>query len=170
MPTTSTPRRARSVKATVAQKTTTGAVSTATTVAEVVCPAAPRRNVNNAASGHQTHGAVTPMTGAISSVSQLTNGGRSIAKGSVGSFATLPEYSAYLRTLAVHELRRHAVAEARIVPIDDSERLIRRLETAWTASAAKYVGRAAGAIPVRQLFTQEQIEAQAAIKNKLLRQ
>ncbi len=169
MSTSTTPRRARSTKAALPTKTANGAVSTASTVAEVVCPAAPRRNVNNA-TGRQTHGALTSMSGPITSVSQLTNGGRSVAKGSVGSFETLGDYTSYLRTLATHELHRHAVAEARIVPIDDRERLIRRLETAWTAASAKYPGHTAAVIPSRQPFTKEQIEAQAAIKSKLLRQ
>lgn len=109
------------------------------------------------------------MTGPITSVSQLTNGGRNIAKGSAGSFETMAAYTSYLKGLSLHDLRRHAREDARIVPIDDRERLIRRLETAWTSTAAKYPGRAGAAIPTRVPFTAEQIAAQAAIRDKLVR-
>lgn len=111
---------------------------------------------------------MTPLTGAISSVSQLVNGGRSIAKGSSASFQTLASYTAHLRTLDLHSLRRHALEDARIVPIDDRERLIRRLEVQWTTTAARQPGRG-NAIPTRPPFTQEQHDAQNAIKNQLIR-
>lgn len=157
-------------KAKVAQlpsNSTNGAVSTASTVSEIVCPAAPTKGRTNASVGHQTHGAVTPLKGPITTVSQLVNGGRNVAKGSGGSFETLAEYTSYLRTLDTHDLRRHAITE-RIVPIDDRERLIRRLEAQWTTTATKHPGRAA-AVPVRPSFTAEQLQAQAAIREKLLR-
>lgn len=166
-PKPTTPRR---TKATVASKSTNGAVTAASTVKGIVtpdCPAAPRRSP---AVGHQTHGAVTLMSGPITNVSQLVNGGRNVAKGSVGSFETMAEYGSYLRGLSLHDLHRHAVEDARMVPIDDRDRLIRRLETEWTATAARYPGRAnSNPIPARTPFTREQIEAQAAIKNRLLK-
>ncbi len=166
-PTATPVRRVRTSKA---PQSTTGAVSKGSTVAEVICPSAPKRNVNTASvASHQTHGAVTPLTGAINNVSQLTNSGHNIAKGSAGSFATLGAYTSYLKTLDLHSLHKHAIEDARIVPIDDRERLIRRLETAWTATSARYPGRAVNAIPARVPFTQEQLEAQAEIKNRLLR-
>lgn len=109
------------------------------------------------------------MNGPVTNVSQLTNGGRNIAKGSSGSFTTLAAYTSHLKTLALHELRRHAIEDARIVPIDDRDRLIRRLETQWTTTAAKQPWRAANAAPARVPFTQAQLEAQAEIRNRLLR-
>lgn len=98
------------------------------------------------------------------------NRGRTVVKGSIESFGTLAAYTAHLKTLALHELHRHAREEARIVPIDDRERLIRRLETAWTTTASKFPGRATTVIPARVPFTKEQMAAQAAIKSHLLRQ
>lgn len=164
------PKSTRTSKAKVNRlplNSTNGAVSTASTVSEIVCPASPRQGRTNASMGHQTHGAITPLTGPITSVSQLVNGGRNVAKGSGGSFVTLAEYGAHLRTLDTHDLRRHAITE-RIVPIDDRERLIRRLEAQWTATATKHPGRAA-IVPVRTPFTAEQLQAQAAIREKLLK-
>ncbi len=167
----STPR-SRAVKA-APQQSINGAVSSTPSVKGVIssppkvgCPAAPRRSP---AVGHQTHGAIIPTTGPITSVSQLINGGRNVAKGSAGSFETLAEYSTYLRGLSLHDLHRHAVEDARTVPIDDRERLIRRLETEWTATAARYPGRPGSTIPSRKPFTAEQIAAQTAIRNKLLK-
>ena len=117
---------------------------------------------------HQTHGAYTPLSGPITNVSQLTNGGKNVAQGSIGSFETMAEYTAYLKTLSLAQLHRHAVEEAKIVPIDDRDRLIRRLETQWTSTASRYPGRAGSAIPSRQPFTAEQIAKQEALRNKLL--
>jgi hypothetical protein len=164
-------------KALIPAQSTTGATSTPTTVkstvktqqAAAVCPAAPRRSP---AMGHQTHGAFTPLTGPITNVSQLMNGGRNIAKGSAGSFETLGEYSTYLKGLSLHDLHRHAVEDARIVPIDDRDRLIRRLETEWTSTASRYPGRnpANNKIPQRAPFTAAQMEAQAELRRKALRQ
>ncbi len=163
-----TPRRSRSTKASIPAKSTTGAVAQGAPVTEVICPAAPRRNLSGApAVGHQTHGAVTSIRGPITSVQQLVNQGRSIAKGSSASFATLAEYRAHLNTLDLRELHRHAIEDAKQVPIDDRQRLIRRLETQWTATAAR-TGRVQ--IPARVPFTQEQIDAQNELKNRLLRQ
>lgn len=117
---------------------------------------------------HQTHGAVIP-TGPITNVSQLLNGGRNVAKGSAGSFGTMEEYTAYLKTLSLGDLHQHAVSE-RTVPIDDRDRLIRRLETAWTGAKARYPGSAGGqAIPRRAPFTQEQMAIQQELQRKLLR-
>lgn len=155
----------------------TGAVSAPSTVKGVIspspqvdCPAAPRRQPGNGVSvARQTHGAVTPLTGPVTSVSQLINGGVNVAKGSAGSFETLGEYTAYLRKLSLADLHRHAVEDARIVPIDDRDRLIRRLETEWTATAAKYPGRLGQTIPQRKPFTAEQIAKQDEIRRNLLK-
>jgi hypothetical protein len=119
---------------------------------------------------HQTHGAITPLSGPVTNVSQIVNGGRNVAKGSSGSFTCLADYTAYLKTLALHDLHRHAVEDARIVPIDDRERLIRRLEVQWTTVAARNPGRMGSVIPIRAPFSKEQIDAQNEIRNKLLRQ
>lgn len=163
-----TPRK----KATITAQSTTGAVPTPASVKGTVktgCPAAPKRHP--AVGSHQTHGAYIPLTGSITNVSQLTNGGRNVAKGSAGSFETLGEYSTYLRGLSLHDLHRHAVEDARIVPIDDRDRLIRRLETEWTSTASRYPGRnPANTIPQRKPFTREQMEAQAELRRKALRQ
>ncbi len=171
MPITTTPRRARAsiAKATLPTKSATGATSASSTVAEVICPAAPRRNLSaSTTSPRQTHGAVTPLTGGVTNVSQLLNGGRNIARGSAATFESLSDYSSHLRTLDLHGLRTHAMSE-KIVPIDDRERLIRRLENQWTVTASRQPGRASQ-IPVRPPFTQAQLDAQNAIKNQLLRQ
>ena len=118
---------------------------------------------------HQTHGAVTPLSGPITNVAQLMNGGKNIAKGSAGSFANLAEYTAYLRTLSLGDLHLHAVSE-RTVPIDDRERLIRRLEVSWTGAKARSPGSAAGtAIPQRKPFSTEQMAAQQELMRKALR-
>lgn len=116
----------------------------------------------------QTHGAVLPR-GPIMSVSQLTSG-RSLAKGSVTSFDTLAEYSDHLNTLTWGELRRHALEEAKIVPIDDRNRLIRRLEGEWSGGVA----RGSRATQAQQMnsskpYTQEQLDTQEAIRNKILK-
>ncbi len=177
-PSTTTPRTraARSTKASLPAKSATGAAPTTGAVAEVVCPAAPRRSINGtgaitAPRQHETHGATTPLSGPITNVSQLINGGRNIAKGSAGSFATMEEYTAYLEQLNLGDLRAHARNDAKIVPIDDRPRLIRRLQTAWTATAQRYPGRAGSpTIPGRAPFSQEQIAAQQDLRNKLLRQ
>ncbi len=167
--------RSRTTKAsastTLPSKTATGAIPASTAVAEVICPAAPRRNLNGTAAPaarppHQTHGALTPLTGPVTNVGQLINGGRNIAKGSAATFGTLGDYTTHLRTLDLHGLRSHAISE-KIIPIDDRERLIRRLEIQWTSTAARQPGRST--IPQRAPFTQEQIDAQEAIRNQLLR-
>jgi hypothetical protein len=98
------------------------------------------------------------------------NGGINVAKGSAASFATLDAYTKHLEALDLHALRHHALNDAKIVPIDDRPRLIRRLQTAWTTTAAKHPGRAGAAtIPTRAPFSAEQIAAQAEIRNKLLK-
>lgn len=117
----------------------------------------------------QTHGAM-PQNGAISSVGQLIRG-PNVSRGSVGTFATLDEYRAYLNTLSLGALHRHALEEVKIVPIDDRNRLIRRLEGEWGALAARSVGRGRDGFqpPQPKLFTQEQTDAQEAIRRKLLK-
>ncbi len=155
----------RSVKAKVLPtKSTNGAISQAAPVAEVVCPGAARPRPETIA--RQTHGAVT-ANGPITTVAQLINGGRNIAKGAVGSFASLEDYTEYLRSLDTHALHRHSVNEARLVPIDDRERLIRRLETAWTTTASRHPARVA-AIPARKPFTEAQLSAQEAVRHQVL--
>ncbi len=154
-------------------QSTTGASASKLTVKETVAaaktvvaavPVAPSRPA------HQTHGAFTPISGPVTNVSQLTNGGRNTAKGSAGSFTSMDEYGDYLRGLSTADLHSHAVNDARLVPIDDRDRLIKRLETAWTATAARYPGRAAHQpIPSRQPFSREQVEAQEAIRRSLIR-
>jgi hypothetical protein len=77
-------------------------------------------------SKHQIDGAYIPITGPITNARQLIRG-RNVARGAIESFETLASYTAHLRKLTLAELHRHAVEDARVVPIDDSERLIRRL-------------------------------------------
>lgn len=118
---------------------------------------------------HQTDGSYTPITGPITSVRQLVRGGRSVAKGSVESFSSLDTYTTYLRKLTTAELHRHALEAANIVPIDDSSRLIRRLENNWTEISARERGRLGeSSIPKRADFTQEQKEAQENLRRKML--
>lgn len=118
---------------------------------------------------HQTHGAGVP-TGPISSVSQLI--GRSMARGSISSYDTLADYSAFLNTLSLGELHRHAVEEAKIVPIDDRNRLIRRLEGEWGAFASKVPGnpRVQAMKPNSTRYTQKQLETNAELMRKCLGQ
>lgn len=115
----------------------------------------------------QTHGALLP-SGPITSVSQLTRG-RSQAKGAIGSFDTVQDYGQYLNGLTLGALHRHAVEEARVVPIDNRERLIRRLEGEFTSLAAKSPGYVPKSIPQPPQYTQEQLDRLDAIRNKLLR-
>ncbi len=150
---------------TLPTKTATGASSSPATVAEIVCPAAPRARPE--AFGRQTHGAVTSLSGPITSALQLTKGGRTIAKGAPGSFETLGAYTEYLESLSTYDLHSHAVMEARLTPIDDRARLIRRLETMWTNVASKHPGRAV-AMPSRAPFTTEQMAAQEAVRKQVL--
>ena len=116
---------------------------------------------------HQTHGAVLPR-GPIMSVGQLIGGGTAIA-GSMGSFETLQDYRNHIDKLSLGALHRHALEEAKIVPIDDRNRLIRRLETEWTATVRRSPGFNQPPIPQPKPFTKEQTEAQEAIRNKILR-
>lgn len=119
---------------------------------------------------HQTDGAYVPITGPITNVRQLMRGGKSVAKGAIESFETLDDYSTHLRKLTTAALNMHAVEEARIVPIDDKDRLIRRLENNWTEVSARERGRVGnGAPPKRADFTQEQKEAQENLRRKMLR-
>jgi hypothetical protein len=101
-------------------------------------------------------------------VRQLTRG-RNVARNSIESFETLASYTDYLRKLPPAELHRHAVEEARIVPIDDSQRLIRRLENNWTEVAARERGRLGkGLPPQKPRFTDEQLAKQEAIRRRML--
>lgn len=117
---------------------------------------------------HQTHGGYTPITGPITNVRQLIRGGNK-ARGSIGSFQSLASYSAYVKSLTTAELHRHAIEEAHIVAIDDRDRLIRRLESEWSAHNAREADSSVVAsIPKRSGFTAEQRAAQEAIRKKLL--
>ena len=118
---------------------------------------------------HQTHGAVLPSQGPITSVAQLLNRGRPVSKNSVGHYETLADYRAYLESLNLHELHRHAVEEAKIVPIDDRNRLIRRLEGEYTAVAARTPGRKADSIPSPKPYTAEQTAQLEELRRKMLR-
>lgn len=118
---------------------------------------------------HQTHGAVFPQNGPITSVAQLL--GRPAVKGSIGAFESVEEYRAHLNNLTLGELHRHAVEEAKIVPIDDRGRLIRRLEGEYTAIAARNP-RSKTAKPIIQPkpYTAEQLATLDALKRKMLKQ
>ena len=113
---------------------------------------------------HQTHGAM-PITGPIMSVADLVRGGA--AKGSVESFSDLGSYSKYLNTLTLGDLHRHAVEEARIVPIDDRNRLIHRLEGEYSAIASKNPRRFK---PVAQPkpYSQQQMDTLEDLRHKTL--
>jgi hypothetical protein len=115
---------------------------------------------------HQTHGAITPITGPITSVDQIYRRDN-VAKGSISSFGSLSDYSDFLHTLTMSDLHKHSVEQAKVVPIDDRNRLIRRLENQWSEVCAKE-GRAAP-IPKRDPFSAKQVAAQDEIKRKLLR-
>lgn len=115
---------------------------------------------------HQTHGAITPMNGPITNVNQLT-GRSSVAKGSAGSFAVLKDYTAHLRTLSNADLHRHAIEDAHIVPIDDRERLIRRLEGEWTTVAGRLPAHRAAINAANPTFSAEQMAVQDEIYRKL---
>ena len=88
---------------------------------------------------------------------------------SVGHYETLDDYRTFLGTLNLHELHRHAVEEAKIVPIDDRNRLIRRLEGEYTAIAARTPGRGVSAITQPKPYTAEQNAKLEELKKKLLR-
>ncbi len=136
---------------------------------EAASPAAPRQSqASKAQDFHQTHGGYTPPTGPITNVSQLYNKGQNIGQGEAGSFSSMADYTRYLRSLSLHEIRSHAIKE-KIVPIDDTERLIRRLETQWTSSSNRYPGRSGNTIPARQPFSREQIEAQEKMRSQMLK-
>ena len=119
------------------------------------------------ATSHQAHGAILP-SGPILSVSQLT-AGRSRALGSVGSFDTLDQYKNYLGSLSLGALHRHAVEEAKIVPIDDRSRLIRRLESEWSATASRSGSRKVASIPQPVQYTAEQTAKLNELMNKMTR-
>lgn len=127
------------------------------------------QTAGNVPSKHQTDGMYVPITGPITNVRQLTRGNRNVAKGSIESFGSLTDYTAYLRHLTSAELNRHAVEEARVVPIDDKDRLIRRLENNWTEVAARERSRMGeNVLPPRPGFTDEQKAAQEAIRRRML--
>jgi len=88
----------------------------------------------------QTHGAT--FGGPVSNVQQLI-GQRNVSKGSMGSFDTIQSYASHIRKLNLFDLHSHAV-ESQVVPIDDRERLMKRLETEWTAVASRNPGKGPG--------------------------
>jgi len=152
-------------EATGALPTAENAQNTTAKVTEARSSAQPAPGVS---AGHQADGSFTPITGPITSVRQLTRG-PNVAKNSIGSFATMAAYGDYLRTLRPFELKRHALEEARIVPIDDMGRLIRRLEAKWTEISAKEGGRkGVNPLPQRQPFSAEQIAAQEKVRREML--
>ena len=152
------PKKARVIKE------INGAVDSTATV---TLPAA--QTAGNVPSKHQTDGMYVPITGPITNVRQLIRGNRNVAKGSIESFATLSDYTAYLRKLTTAERNRHAVEDARVVPIDDKERLIRRLENNWTEVAGRERSRMGESVlPARPGFTDEQKAAQEAIRRRML--
>lgn len=96
--------------------------------------------------------------------------GKPVAKGSVGTFDTLETYSSYVQNLTQGELHRHAIEEAHIVPIAERSRLIRRLESEYTAIASRTPQhRAAVAVQQPKGYSQEQMDALAEIQRKLKR-
>ena len=103
---------------------------------------------------HQTHGAGIPK-GPIMSVGQLLRN-RSEVKGSVESFDTLEDYKTYLNSLSLGDLHTHAVTQAGTIPIDDRNRLIRRLENEWSTFASRAPGRQNSPLPQPLPFTPEQ--------------
>lgn len=119
----------------------------------------------------QTHGAIIPSAprrGNVSSVGELL--GKPVAKGSVGTFDTLESYSSYIQGLTQGELHRHAIEEAHIVPIAERSRLLRRLESEYTAIASRTPQhRAAVAVQQPKGYSQEQMNALDAIQRKLKR-
>ncbi|MDP3793748.1 MAG: hypothetical protein Q8R07_03275, partial [Candidatus Uhrbacteria bacterium] len=116
----------------------TGAVASPDTVANVVAATAPK--AKTVKSKLQTDGAYIPFSGPITNVRQLVRG-KNVARGAIESFGTLADYTAHLKDLTLAELHCHAVEEARVTPIDDQDRLIRRLENNWTEVAARERGR-----------------------------
>lgn len=155
-----------------AQSEANGAVvsSTGTSAAGIIAALSSRgKTAPHETTSHVAHGAVFPRTGPINSVAQLL--GRNVAKGAVGSFSTMEEYKAYLNTLTPAQLRDHAIEEARIVPIEDRNRLIRRLEGEYTAFAARTPARrGAPAIPQPKPYSAEQHEKLAALRKQMLRE
>lgn len=117
---------------------------------------------------HQIDGSYLPITGPITSVHQLTRG-KNVSQNSVASFGTMEAYNSYLSKLTVADLHRHALVDARVVPIDDKARLIRRLEANWTAVAAREKQRAGiETVAPRVGFSTEQMEKQEAIRRRML--
>lgn len=116
----------------------------------------------------QTDGAYIPVSGPITNVRQLMRGPNT-AKGSIGSFTTLAAYVEHLNKLTAAQLYQHAVEDARVTPIDDRARLIRRLENNWTEVAARELSsQGKSPAPKRGSFTPEQVKAQEELRRKML--
>lgn len=116
----------------------------------------------------QTDGAYIPVSGPITHVRQLMRGAN-MAKGSIGSFTTLAAYVEHLNGLTSAQLHQHAVEDARVTPIDDRARLIRRLENNWTEVAARELSaQGKSPLPKRSSFTPEQVRAQEELRRKML--
>lgn len=116
---------------------------------------------------HQTHGAVLP-NGPITSVDQLIRG-RSVASTTPGAFDTLQDYTKYLSSLSLASLHRHALEDAKMVPIDNRDRLIRRLEGEWSTAITRTPGRARPVTPQPKPYTAEQTAKLDEIRDKLLK-
>lgn len=148
-------------------KQTTGAIPTTDeSVASKISNVKNKTVENKDALEHQTHGAIIP-SGPISSVGQLISG--RATKASIGSFETLDNYKTYINNLALGELRQHAIEEARIVPVEDRNRLIRRLESEWSALAARSPGRKPMLIPAPIQYTEEQMRINNELYKKARR-
>lgn len=151
---------------------TNGALAPAETVASLTASSTPAAQTARAGVAEpemqEANGLLATAQPRITSVNELL-GRRAATAGTIASFESLASYTKYLNGLTLGALHRHAVEEAKLVPIDDRSRLIRRLEGEWTSVNARYPGRKPAAIPQFKPFTKEQTDAQAAIMNGLLR-
>lgn len=117
---------------------------------------------------HQIDGSYAPISGPVTSVHQLTRT-KDVSKNSVASFDTMEAYNTYLSKLTIADLHRHALVDARVVPIDDKARLIRRLEANWTAVAAREKQRAGiETVQPRIGFSTAQMAEQEEIRRRML--
>jgi hypothetical protein len=148
-------------------KETNGAVASASTSTKEAISSSASPSTDNLPA-RQTDGAYVPITGPIRSVRDLMRG-PNMAKGSIGTFTTLAAYTEHLRGLTQGQLHLHAVEEARVTPIDDRDRLIRRLEKNWTEVAARELNaQGRSHIPQRQPMSAEQVKAQEELRRKML--
>lgn len=150
---------------------TNGALAAPESVASLTASSMPAPETARAGVGQpamqEANGRAVPQQ-RITSVNELL-GRRAATSGTIASFESLASYTDYLKGLTLGALHRHAIDEAKLVPIDDRNRLIRRLEGEWTSISARYPGRKAATIPQPKLYTPEQLAAQQAIYDKLVR-